>query len=208
MLPTWWIFSLGEGDLPPTPGVLDKSVRAFMNMDTAAVPGIWTYKDYRAVPEDQNVFFKQYKYMTFWGADKKVTVYWGKLPKEIKSAWFEDNINSALVRVNMLEQESVELTNPAIDKYFIKVTYDKSASSVVENDVFAEALISPNPATDYINIKNDNVDSFEIFNSMGDIVMAKESSKNVIISSLPAGSYFIKIHLSDGKVLTEKFIKH
>jgi hypothetical protein len=94
-------------------------------------------------------------------------------------------------------------------------SYDNSIASSVEEAVISERkdeIISPNPATDYIEIntsevlKTSEVNDIQIFDMLGVIVLkveqASPSVQKINISNLSPGIYFIKI---GNRV--EKFVK-
>ena len=69
--------------------------------------------------------------------------------------------------------------------------------------------IYPNPATECINIAGENIASIEICNLLGGVVYEKQNcSNNNVISTenMPAGSYFVRARMADGKVITKKII--
>lgn len=201
-------FNLGEADFPPAPAPGNSTLQAFLNMDTVGVPGIWTYKDYRSVPENQNEFYRQYKLMTFWGSGDSLRVYWGKLPVSIKSAYFTDIIGGLAISVDMQKQESVVIKNKSVDKFFVKVVYDKLSSIGTNPELNSSFCIAPNPVTDQFYILLDSITTYDIYNNAGKMVISGENKGPVEVNGLPAGLYIIKLKSADGKVLTEKFIKH
>lgn len=66
--------------------------------------------------------------------------------------------------------------------------------------------ISPNPTSDYLNIKGEKIEKIEIFDLSGKKVQAKVDGNRVDVRNLSSGSYLINIETKDGK-RTEKFIK-
>ena len=69
--------------------------------------------------------------------------------------------------------------------------------------------VYPNPATECINIAGENIASIEICNLLGGVVYEKQNcSNNNVISTenMPAGSYFVRVKMVDGKVITKKVI--
>ena len=69
--------------------------------------------------------------------------------------------------------------------------------------------VYPNPATECINIAGENIASIEICNLLGSVVyeMQQCSSHNLISTeNMPAGSYFVRVKMVDGKVITKKVI--
>ena len=72
--------------------------------------------------------------------------------------------------------------------------------------------VYPNPASEYINIAGDNIASIEICNLLGEVVYyisvaPQHGSTNVISTeNMSAGSYFVKVRMRDGKVITKKIV--
>ena len=81
---------------------------------------------------------------------------------------------------------------------------ESSIKSTVNNDCFS---ISPNPASEYIEVRQPSDSEIKIYNSFGECVMTDvinptASSHRMNVSGLPAGIYLLYI---EGQ--TEKFIK-
>ena len=69
--------------------------------------------------------------------------------------------------------------------------------------------VNPNPATECINIAGENIASIEICNLLGGVVYEMQNcSNNNVISTenMPAGSYFVRARMADGKVVTKKVV--
>ena len=69
--------------------------------------------------------------------------------------------------------------------------------------------IYPNPATEYINITGENIAGIEICNLLGGVVyeMQQCNGNNVISTNgMGAGSYFVRVRMADGKVVTKKIV--
>ena len=80
---------------------------------------------------------------------------------------------------------------------------------VVDENENIVLSIYPNPATECINIAGENIASIEICNLLGGVVYEAQncSSHNVISTeNMPAGSYYVRVRLEDGKVITKKII--
>ena len=81
----------------------------------------------------------------------------------------------------------------------------------VEVDENENVVLSvyPNPATEYINISGENIAGIEICNLLGDVVyeMQQCNGNNVISTDgMGAGSYFVRIRMEDGKMVTKKIV--
>ncbi|MBR3797495.1 MAG: T9SS type A sorting domain-containing protein [Bacteroidales bacterium] len=81
----------------------------------------------------------------------------------------------------------------------------------VEVDENENVVLSvyPNPATEYINISGENIAGIEICNLLGEVVyeMQQCNGNNVISTDgMGAGSYFVRVRMEDGKVVTKKIV--
>ncbi len=86
-------------------------------------------------------------------------------------------------------------------------------SSEGGNEYHAILRIFPNPASEHLTIESDTIITrIEIFNIMGSEVMVNATriyySTSFDISGLVPGLYFIKLHFSDGEILTRQFLKN
>ena len=84
--------------------------------------------------------------------------------------------------------------------------------AVDENDNIMLSVY-PNPATEYINIAGENITGIEICNLLGEVVYYNGSvlprrDAAIVISTenMSAGSYFVRVRMTDGKVVTKKII--
>lgn len=103
------------------------------------------------------------------------------------------------------------LVNVGLPKWFAIGKRPVSIEQFTENNF----IISPNPASDYIEIKFDNgsvsnaMNKIEIYNIFGVCVMTVYTKENVPIqrfdlSSLPNGTYFVKSQDNVQKLLLFK----
>ncbi len=85
----------------------------------------------------------------------------------------------------------------------------------VEVDENENVVLSvyPNPATEYINISGENIAGIEICNLLGEVVyyngsVVSRRDATIVISTegMPAGSYFVRVSMADGKVVTKKIV--
>ncbi|MFN0190312.1 MAG: T9SS type A sorting domain-containing protein [Bacteroidia bacterium] len=88
-------------------------------------------------------------------------------------------------------------------------TFSKAIAINSSSDRINLIIISPNPATDFIQIsflQKENNYEIEITNTLGELIIKKQNEDRVDVSSLPNGIYFIKVtenHDSN----SQKFIK-
>ena len=77
----------------------------------------------------------------------------------------------------------------------------------VEND--NEVAVYPNPANDVINVKGDEIQYVEIYNSIGLKVLSKDvnNSASINIADFASGVYFLRVTDRNGNVSTTKIIK-
>ena len=76
---------------------------------------------------------------------------------------------------------------------------------VVDTDV----TVYPNPANDVINVKGEDIQHVEIYNSIGLKVLDKNvnDSESIDIANLTSGIYFVRTVDNKGKVSTTKIVK-
>jgi gingipain R len=67
-------------------------------------------------------------------------------------------------------------------------------------------IVYPNPAEDIINIEGANISVVNIYNNLGQLVISKENSNSINISSLNAGIYMINIITEEGSSLVKKVV--
>ena len=77
----------------------------------------------------------------------------------------------------------------------------------VESD--NEVMIYPNPANDVIFVKGEEIQSVEIYNSIGVKVVSKNvnNSESIDIADLASGMYFVRVLDKNGNISTTKIIK-
>ena len=69
--------------------------------------------------------------------------------------------------------------------------------------------VYPNPASECINIAGENIASIEFCNLLGSVVFEMQQCNNhnvISTENMPAGSYFVKVRMANGKVITKKII--
>ena len=78
-------------------------------------------------------------------------------------------------------------------------------TAVVDNDV----AIYPNPANDVINVKGEDIQCVEIYNSIGLKVLDRNvnDSESIDIAGFASGIYFVRVIDREGNISTTKLIK-
>ena len=86
--------------------------------------------------------------------------------------------------------------------------FENNSSSTNSSNYFSDKInIYPNPATDIINIEsNCNINSIEIVDNMGRLIMEKEGCNKLIISELKSGTYSIYLYTGNKKII-KRFTK-
>ncbi|OQA09694.1 MAG: hypothetical protein BWY67_01282 [Bacteroidetes bacterium ADurb.Bin397] len=70
-------------------------------------------------------------------------------------------------------------------------------------------VISPNPVRDFVEISNydsNTIQYIELINTLGEVIFRTQNQQLINVSSLPAGTYSLRISIADNIYLT-KFIK-
>ncbi len=81
--------------------------------------------------------------------------------------------------------------------------------SGIENIAEQSVSVYPNPASGSITIAGENIAEIEICNLLGEVVyeMQQCNGNNVITTeNMPAGSYFVRVRMADGKVVTKRIV--
>ena len=81
--------------------------------------------------------------------------------------------------------------------------------SGIENIAEQSVSVYPNPASESITIAGENIVEIEICNLLGEVVyeMQQCNGNNVISTDgMGAGSYFVRVTMNDGKVVTKKIV--
>ncbi|TLX76860.1 T9SS type A sorting domain-containing protein [Labilibacter sediminis] len=90
--------------------------------------------------------------------------------------------------------------------YMDNLYFWKSVPTAINNMDELNFSISPNPASNYLNINaSEHIEMVEIFDLTGKSVL-KETSKKLDVSSLTQGVYLVKVQI-EGIIKTTKFIK-
>jgi len=91
------------------------------------------------------------------------------------------------------------------------VTWDKSADLLTDindrqfNHTQPDIQISPNPVTNYLNIKGDNIKLIQIYSVVGVKVLESDFAENIPVADLAAGMYFCKI-TTGNNIISKKFV--
>ncbi|MBP9082931.1 MAG: T9SS type A sorting domain-containing protein [Bacteroidia bacterium] len=70
-------------------------------------------------------------------------------------------------------------------------------------------VISPNPVRDFVEISNydsNTIQYIELINALGEVIFRNQNQQLIDVSSLPAGTYSLRISLADN-IFVSKFIK-
>jgi hypothetical protein len=86
----------------------------------------------------------------------------------------------------------------------VGVIHDLAHNDVAENDSEVIALY-PNPVKDKLTVKVENLQTIEVYNLVGQLVMTAESSV-VDMGSLKEGIYFVRV-TADDKTMTKRVVK-
>ncbi len=81
--------------------------------------------------------------------------------------------------------------------------------SGIENIAEQSVSVYPNPASESITIAGENIAGIEICNLLGEVVYEMlQCNGNIVISTenMPAGSYFVRVSMADGKIVTKKIV--
>ncbi len=95
--------------------------------------------------------------------------------------------------------------------YYVDMVSVTSIPLSTKENRISEFRIYPNPVNDILNInfKGSEIKSIEIYNVLGQMVLVvtnAENTKNIDVSNLKSGSYFVKVKSDSGNSVA-KFIK-
>tara|TARA_R110002012_G_scaffold312248_1_gene522776 strand:- start:353721 stop:355730 length:2010 start_codon:yes stop_codon:yes gene_type:complete len=101
-------------------------------------------------------------------------------------------------------------TNSTNTEYGSEFAINIDATLSISNPEITNISVYPNPVKNSITIKNNaTIDSVEIYNTFGSVLITKSVSSSLInmnLSNLASGVYFIRIQ-SEGNFYTERIIK-
>lgn len=97
--------------------------------------------------------------------------------------------------------------DPDQELLLVRIEGIGEGTSVYDNIANNKLLsVSPNPSSDYINIDfPEKIDSIEIIDLLGNLFYSAEVSKQIDISYIPSGTYFLKIKSGD-KIYLKQFV--
>lgn len=114
---------------------------------------------------------------------------------------------------NNFTQANIYGMNMLHDNYGHDAYYDKieitSSTLGVENQVFENTRIYPNPTSDFVTIQlleGQELKEVHVYNIIGKLIYSKNTTK-LDFRSFPAGTYILKVSLTDGQSLMRKIIK-
>ncbi len=101
----------------------------------------------------------------------------------------------------------IESNDPDNRNLYIRLEGEGTGTSIEEQTSDNLSIsISPNPSKDYIIITSDGVlDDIKIFDTNGQLYQVKHQEKQLDISALPSGTYFLKVK-SNGKKYCNQFV--
>jgi len=86
-------------------------------------------------------------------------------------------------------------------------TVDPNSISVVNNKLNIQ--ISPNPASDYLDIQTGNKVDIRIFNALGQQIIQQDNASRINVSDIAPGIYILKAtEIKSGESAAARFIKH
>jgi hypothetical protein len=210
--------ALGEMELFPAHP--PSGLHAIFEIPETDKPGkIWSYIDIKPIAEEDK-FELVYTINMQKDVLDKITFNWQPLPSQfLDSAILCDNVLGTIFRVDMLKNSEAYLDNPGLSKFEIKLWVNKTKTSVEDGISHSNFSISPNPASDYIELSgigsgntigNSEVSLIApeicIYNLLGvclySISELNISQKRIDISSLPAGVYYVR-YGSDAKLFVK-----
>lgn len=93
--------------------------------------------------------------------------------------------------------------------YYFSDCMEIISLDIKEWDIGDENIVYPNPSTDFIHFKRDNVVSFSLFNTDGKCVLTineLKNNKHIAVSGFSKGVYYSVIKTSDGSIFKERII--
>ncbi|MCG2417820.1 T9SS type A sorting domain-containing protein [Aequorivita sp. F47161] len=110
----------------------------------------------------------------------------------------------------LFQEDSVDVYLSTFDLGLIKYTIDLGTLETPDISQNSNSfIVYPNPAQDFINIKNngDEIVSIHIYNAIGQIVMKHAAEKQIDIRNLESGIYFVAIKNAKGDNFIKRIVK-
>ena len=99
------------------------------------------------------------------------------------------------------------LTNGGYDMYLIlsdSLGNFKATTGIYDREIQVSNFIYPNPASDYLNIELENIQSIEIIDLQGRLQKRIIGNQNKLwIGDIPVGMYFIQVK-TEKKILSKR----
>jgi hypothetical protein len=196
--------SLGEKELPP-PLTDVFGCSSFIGWDSVLESNVYQNIDYKNFPltKDDSVEF----IFNVYGIVNSYTVSWDTLPKNITFAMLRSfylfvDYND----IDMIKNNSVEITNQYLSVLKIVLKYN---DNLAIDDNKKELTIYPNPISQSFYIKGgQRLTDLKIIDLMGNEIMQLNSEQSSFdISSLNAGTYYLKIIDENNNSILKKLIK-
>jgi hypothetical protein len=141
-------------------------------------------------------------------ADKTIGTSYGDWGTEMNMCYNHSN-NSIVVATttptNDIDNDNIWYGG-ASDIWLFEIT---AQTNYIESKNEAKVSAYPNPATESISIVGDNIASIQICNLLGGVVYeTQQCNENNVISTdgMGAGSYFVRVRMENGKIVTKKII--
>jgi len=86
--------------------------------------------------------------------------------------------------------------------------YTYSGSLGLEDLSLTNTTVYPNPTTGYLAVNSKiSISQLQIYNTLGQLIMTKKNRKDINISTLEQGLYFLKVQDVNGNYTSRKIIK-
>ena len=125
----------------------------------------------------------------------------------------DDDSQGPVTKINFTKGDTITIL-PTDETYFIdmRVKYISDISSVEELENNLEFIISPNPATNYIQVSifNNRIDEIEIFDINGKNIIADydiDNTNKIDISTMKTGVYFVFVKSGKKAGIQKLFIQ-
>lgn len=122
--------------------------------------------------------------------------------------WSTGETTETITLSNIQQNTDVSVSATNNTTGCVDTNYVTILANVGINDVEgANINIYPNPATSVINIESGNeVANIAIYNTVGQRVMSLDNVNRADVSTLSNGTYAMRITLSNGNIITRKFV--